>query len=181
MTGLIQAVLYLVDAVAGFFSALFLLRFFMQWVRASFTGPLGNFVVTLTNWAVRPLRRVIPGMFGVDLASLVAAFLLQVVLYLLVFGISTGFAAPVGPEFALTLLGVALRSLLRLTIYLFIGVLIIQAVISWVNPYSPFAAPVNQLTRPILNPIRRILPPISGIDLSPMVAILLAQAFLMVI
>lgn len=71
--------------------------------------------------------------------------------------------------------------LLRLVVYIFIGALILQAVLSWVNPYSPLSAPVHQLTRPILNPIRSILPPISGIDLSPLVAILLLQALLMVL
>ena len=179
---MIQAALFLLDTLAGFFSALFLLRFIMQWGRVSFVGPLGSFVLTLTSWAARPLRRVIPGLFGVDLASLVAAYLLQVALALAVFSLSTrGLAVPGGPEFVLLLLGFALRNLVRLAIYLLIVALIVQAVISWVNPRSPLAGPVNQLTRPILAPIRRVLPPISGIDLSPMVAIVLAQVLLILL
>jgi YggT family protein len=71
------------------------------------------------------------------------------------------------------------RALLRLAIYIVIGALILQAVLSWINPYSPLAAPANQLTRPILDPIRRFVPLISGIDLSPLIAILLLQAVLM--
>jgi YggT family protein len=70
------------------------------------------------------------------------------------------------------------RSLLRLAVYIMIGALILQAVLSWINPYSPLAAPIYQLTRPLLDPIRRILPSISGIDLSPLVVILLLQALL---
>ena len=73
----------------------------------------------------------------------------------------------------------ALRALLRLAIYIVIGALIVQAVLSWVNPYSPLAAPAHQLTRPFLDPLRRFIPPISGIDLSPLVAILLLQTLLM--
>ena len=77
------------------------------------------------------------------------------------------------------ILWLAVRSLLRLSVYIFIGALILQAVLSWVNPYSPLSAPAHQLTRPILDPIRRFIPTISGIDLSPLVAILLLQAVLM--
>jgi YggT family protein len=76
-------------------------------------------------------------------------------------------------------LSLAVRTLLRLAIYIVIGALILQAVLSWINPHSPLAAPANQLTRPILDPIRRFVPLISGIDLSPLIAILLLQAVLM--
>jgi YggT family protein len=73
----------------------------------------------------------------------------------------------------------ALRGVLRMAVYIFIGALILQAVLSWINPYSPLAAPAQQLTRPLLDPLRRFIPLISGIDLSPLVAILLLQVVLM--
>jgi len=75
----------------------------------------------------------------------------------------------------------AVRGLIRLAIYIMIGALILQAVLSWINPYSPIAGPANQLTRPVLDPLRRFIPTISGIDLSPLVAILLLQMLLMVV
>lgn len=177
---LFQVVIFLADAIAGFFSMLLLLRFFMQAMRVSFAGPVGHFVVTLTNWAVKPLRRVIPGLLGVDLASLTGAFLLQFGLLVLIVAINNHLLDDGLGLFLLVLLG-AFKALLRLSVYLFMGALILQAVLSWVNPYSPVAAPVNQLTRPLLDPIRRLLPPISGIDLSPLVAILLAQVVLMLL
>jgi YggT family protein len=149
-----QAVIFLLNAVVSFFCTLFLLRFMMQALRVSFGGQLGGFVMALTNWAVKPLRRIIPGIGGFDWASLFAALMLQL------------------------LLAGLLISLLRLAVYILIGALILQAVLSWINPYSPLAAPIYQLTRPLLDPIRRILPSISGIDLSPLVAILLLQALL---
>ena len=80
---------------------------------------------------------------------------------------------------ALMALWFAVRTLLRLAIYIVIGALILQAVLSWINPHSPLAAPASQLTRPILDPIRRLVPLVAGIDLSPLVAILLLQAVLM--
>lgn len=173
-----QAVIFLADAVIGFFTVLFLLRFYMQAFRVSFGGPFGHFVVTLTNWAVKPLRRVVPGLFGLDLASLLAALALQLVLMALVLSVSGAMFMADGGTLGLAVAWGAVRGILRLSIYLLIGALIVQAVLSWVNPYSPLAGPVNQLTRPLLAPIRRILPPISGIDLSPLVLILLAQVVL---
>jgi YggT family protein len=174
-----QAFIFLADAVIGFFTVLFLLRFYMQAFRVSFSGPFGHFIVTLTNWAIKPLRRVVPGLFGLDLASLLAALALQLVLMALVVSLSSAIFMADSATLGLAVAWGAVRGVLRLSIYILIGALILQAVLSWVNPYSPLSGPVNQLTRPLLAPIRRVLPPISGIDLSPLVAILLAQVVLM--
>lgn len=174
-----QAIAFLLDAVASFFCTLFLLRFMMQAMRVSFAGQIGDFVVKLTNWAVKPLRSVIPGLAGFDWASLIAALALQLLLSGLLIGLA-GPAINADPgSIALMVLWFAARALLRLAVYILIGALILQAVLSWINPYSPLAAPAYQLTRPLLDPIRRIVPSISGIDLSPLVAILLLQVALM--
>ena len=174
-----QAIAFLLDAVASFFCTLFLLRFMMQAMRVSFAGQIGDFVVKLTNWAVKPLRNVIPGFGGFDWASLIAALAVQ----LLLSGILLGLAGPaIGNDagtLALMVLWFATKAILRLAVYILIGALILQAVLSWINPYSPLAAPAYQLTRPVLDPIRRVVPSISGIDLSPLVAILLLQVVLM--
>lgn len=174
-----QALLFLVNAVVGFFCTLFLLRFMMQMARVSFAGQLGDFVIKLTNWAVKPLRRVIPGVGGVDWASLIAALWLQLAqagLLLALAPVELG-ADSVGT--LLMILMLAVRGLIRLAIYIVIGAVLLQAVLSWVNPYSPVAPMVNQLSRPFLDPIRRLVPTISGIDLSPLVLILLLQVLLM--
>lgn len=176
-----QAVAFLLDAIAGFFCSLFLLRFLMQALRVSFAGQLGDFVVKLTNWAVKPLRRFIPGLGGMDWASVIAALGIQLALGLALFALGGASAIYDGPQLAGMLLWFAVRNLLRIAIYIVIGALILQAVMSWINPYSPLAAPVNQLTRPILAPFRRFIPPISGIDLSPLAVILLLQVLLMLL
>ena len=173
-----QAVVFLLDAIIGFFAALFLLRFMMQAMRVSFGGQLGNFVMTLTNWAVKPLRQIIPGLGGLDWASLFAALALQLLLAGLLIGVSGQPLVGDGATIALMVGWFAIRGLLRLAVYILIGALILQAVLSWINPYSPLAAPAHQLTRPLLDPLRRFIPLISGIDLSPLVAILLLQAVL---
>lgn len=176
-----QALFFLLDTVVSFFCALFLLRFMMQAMRVSFSGQIGHFVVTLTNWAVKPLRRLIPGAGGFDWASLIAALLLQIAFSAVLFMLSGRDIGGNGSTVALMATWFAVRNLLRLAIYIVIGALILQAVLSWVNPYSPLAAPAYQLTRPLLDPIRRLIPTISGIDLSPLVAILLLQAALMLL
>ena len=174
-----QAVYFLLNAVVSFFCTLFLLRFMLQMARVSFAGQLGDFVVKTTNWAVKPLRRIVPGMGGVDWASLIAALWLQLMLAALVISLSSADLTADSVGMLLMILMLAVRGLIRLAIYIVIGALILQAVLSWVNPNSPVAPLVNQLARPILDPIRRFVPTISGIDLSPLVAILLLQVVLM--
>lgn len=174
-----QAVFFVIDAVVSFFCTLLLLRFMMQMARVSFAGQLGDFVIKLTNWAVKPLRRIVPGVAGVDWASLIAALWLQLLLAGLVLSLASSGLAADGFGMLLMILMLAVRGLIRLAIYIMMGAVILQAVLSWINPYSPIAGPVGQLVRPLLDPLRRFIPTISGIDLSPLVAILLLQVVLM--
>ena len=169
-----QAGLFLLDALIGFFTFALLLRFYMQAFRVSFRNQIGAFVVQLTNGLVLPLRKILPGLLGLDLASLLLAYLFQVALLFAVFTLRGGLEV-VSP--AIIFWG-ALLATLRISIYLLIGALVVQAVLSWVNPYSPFAAPLAQFTRPFTGPIRRVVPPIAGIDLSPLIVLLLAQVLL---
>ena len=176
-----EALLFLANAVFSFFTILFLLRFFMQVLRVSFIGPLGQFVMTMTNWAVRPLRRIIPAWRSFDLASLVPAYLLQVVWAALVYYLAPRFLLLDQASLAIFLSWHALLGLIRQALNLLFYALILQAILSWVNPQSPLATPLHQLTRFCLDPIRRIVPPISGIDLSPLIALLAIQALLMLL
>ena len=174
-----QAGLFLLDALTAFLTIALLLRFFMQACRVSFNNQLGTFVVELTNWLVKPLRKALPGLYGLDLASLVPAYLLQVLLVLAVFLLRGGSEAWSPLTWLPLLFWQGLLATLRLAIYLLIGALLLQAVLSWINPYSPLSQPVSELTRPVLRPLQRVLPPIGGIDLSPLIAIVLAQLLLM--
>ncbi|MFZ2854557.1 MAG: YggT family protein [Rhodocyclaceae bacterium] len=176
-----QAGLFLLDALIGFLSFALLLRFYMQAFRVSFANQVGAFVVQLTNWLVKPLRRVLPGVFGLDLSSLLPAYLLQVFLLFAVFAAQGGFELAGAEQLLGLLLWKGVLATLRISIYLLIGALFMQAILSWVNPYSPLAQPLGQLTGPFLRPIQRVVPPIAAIDLSPLIAILLAQVVLMLL
>ena len=176
---LTQAGLYLLDTIAGFLCAVLLLRFYLQAFRVSFRNQLGSFVVQLTNWLVLPLRRVLPGLFGLDLSCLLPAYLLQALLLVAIIAARGGLATLAGGgDLALLIAWQALLATLRISVYLLIGALVLQAVLSWVQAYSPLAQPLSQLTRPFLDPIRRVVPPIAAIDLSPLIAIVLAQLLL---
>ncbi|MDR0672345.1 MAG: YggT family protein [Zoogloeaceae bacterium] len=190
-TPFVTAFLFLIKAVCGFFSMMFILRLLLQWRRISFNNPLGGFVLKLTNWAVLPLRRLIPGSGGIDWASIIAAFFLQLVFFSIALSLRVATSPALSPlmqeriaaegGWAFALFTISLVGLFQQILYLLILILILQAVLSWVNPYSPFAPVLRQLTAPILAPIQRVLPPISGIDLSPLVVILLLQAILMLL
>src|ERR1035437_801879 len=153
---LTQAGLFLLNALISFFTVLLLLRFYMQAFRVSFRNQVGAFVVQITNGLVMPLRKVLPGLFGLDLASLLLAYLLQALLLFAVLSLRDGLETVVTNFLGLIFWG-ALLATLRLSIYVLIGALFLQALLSWVSPYSPLAPILAQLTRPFVDPIRRIV------------------------
>lgn len=173
-----QIASFLVDVVAGFFVYLLLARFLFQWLRVPFRNVLGEFIIAATNWMVMPARRVIPAFFGLDLASLVLAWLLQALGLWAIYAIA-GVSFGSSPDIAAaTLAALSLLDLARYTVYILVFALVVQAVLSWVNPHSPIGPLLDPLTRPLLRPIRRVLPPLASVDLSPLVLIVLLQVLL---
>lgn len=173
-------VFLLLNFVFGAFTLLLLARFFMQWQRIPFHSQLGHFVLATTDWLVRPLRRVVPGLWGLDMASLLPAWLAQVALVaieLVMRGVPFGGAGGV----ALGLAGMGLVGLARMTVYLIFALVLVSAVLSWVSPHAPAAPIVRRLADPFLRPFRRIVPTIANVDLSPLVLLLLLQIVLVVL
>lgn len=175
-----QILLFVIDSVCGFFTLALLARFALQWARAPFRNPLGQFVIAVTDWMLRPVRPLVPGLFGLDMASLLLAWLWQVVNQGLALGLSGVFAV-VAPAPALVVAVLAAIELLRMGLYLVFGAVLIAAIFSWVNPYAPMAALFDALTRPLLRPFRRLIPPVGGVDLSPLVLLLVLQILLFVL
>jgi len=170
---------FLIDVVFGLFTYALLLRFVMQVLRAPFRNPAGQAVMALTDWIVKPLRKILPGFKGIDWASLLATYLFQVLwlsAYYVVFG--KGFSLlGIGAAY---LLAVAALALVKTALWLLIGVVLVQAVLSWVAPDGPLAGLLNALTFPFLRPVRKLVPPLGGpLDLSPLIVIVLAQLALM--
>jgi YggT family protein len=132
----------------------------------------------LTDWAVKPLRRVIPGLFNLDWASLIVAFAFEFVLQVLLLLVAGG-SPTENPGVLSVLLFLAFVKLVRLSIYVFMGAIIVQAVLSWVNPHHPVAPFFNALTNPFLQPVKRVIPPIGGVDISPVFVLIFFQLLLM--
>lgn len=172
---LIQIATFLVENIVAFFVILLLVRFHFQWLRVPFRNPIGEFVVAVTNWIVRPARRIVPPLAGLDLATLLAAWLLQGLgLWILM--------ALVGAErSALSIAGVALVQLLRYSVYILIFSVFILAILSWVNPNAPVAPVFNALTRPFLRPLQRFIPPVGNVDLTPLILLLILWVLLFLI
>lgn len=168
---------FLLSVLFGLYILAVLLRFLLQWARADFYNPLSQAIVKLTNPVLRPLRRIIPGLGGIDVAALLLILALQMAL---------GFLLAAMRGASLHPLGIALWSvaeLVALTFNVFIFSLIIQAILSWVNPghYNPVSGLLYKLNEPLLRPARRLLPPFSGLDLSPLVVIMLLQVTKMLV
>ncbi len=169
---LAKPLIFLVQTLFGLYILAVLLRFLLQWVRADFYNPVSQLVVKVTNPVLRPLRRVIPGVAGLDMAALVLILLLKLMELLLIGLIATGTIFPLR---ALLFLGLA--GLIQLFIYFYIFTIFVQVIISWVNPhsYSPVTNLIHTLNRPILRPFQRLLPPAGGFDFSTLVALLALQ------
>lgn len=172
---LTQIASFLIQTVFGLFVYLVLLRFLMQTCRAPFRNPLGQFVITLTDWAVRPVRRVVPSAGGLDLTTLVLAWVALIIKTLLLFALISG-TVSIGVALLLPLF-----ELVRALLHLVILVTIVHAILSWVSPYNPFTPVFDSLTRPFYSVFRRVVPPIGGIDLSPLFVIIVAQILLIVL
>lgn len=174
---LIQTLLWLLDMLCGFFSMALLARFFMQWMRVPFRNPLGKFVAAVTDWMLRRLRRLIPGLFGLDLAGLLLAWLWQAAYLGIAVGLSGAIlAVSPAPIFSVALL--ALIETVKIGFHLMIGVVLVSALLSWLNPQAPLADVLHAMSRPLLRPFQRLIPPIGGIDLSPLAILLLLQVSL---
>lgn len=175
---LAQIAQVIIDAASGLIVILLLARFHFQWLRVSFRNPFGTFIIAATNWVVLPLRRLIPGLAGFDLASLAAALLVQALGLYLIYSVAGRVFSGAAGETAGVLAALAFADLARLSLYLLVFAVIVQVVLSWVNPYSPVAPVFNAMTRPFMRPLRRIVPPIGNVDLSPLVMLLLLQVLL---
>jgi YggT family protein len=173
----VTAITFVLETIFGLFVLAALVRFWMQAFRAPARNPIAQFSMALTDFAVKPLRRVIPGFMRMDWASLVVALLLEFVLQLLEFTVLAG-ALPNGGVLS-ALLFLAFVRLVRLSIYIFIVVIIAQAVMSWVSPYHPAAPFFSALSNPLLKPVRRFVPPIGGVDISPVFVLIGLQLILM--
>ena len=163
--------IFLIQSLFGLYILAVMLRLILQWVRADFYNPISQFIVKITNPPLKPLRRIIPGWGGIDISSVLLLIALQMLeLYLV--NMALGRALGIGGLFI-----ESIAELIELLINVFIGAIHIQVILSWVAPtsYNPLIGLVHKVADPVLAPARRILPPLSGIDFSPLVVLIVLQ------
>jgi len=171
---LLQILSFLLDVVAGLFAGACLLRLYMQYQRMPFGNPVGRFVFALSDWIVLPLRKVLPKTRKVDLSSLLAAYLIE----LAQFGILWLLA---GRGNGALVFGLALFGLVRLVISGMIVLVIVYAILSWVRADSPITDVIDRLCAPLLRPFRRMIPLVGGFDLSPLALLVVLQVAAIVV
>jgi len=166
---LLQAAQLLVNAIGSLVLLIVMLRFLLQLVRADFYNPISQMIVKFTNPMLIPLRRIIPGFGGIDVASLVLAFVVQYVIAVLVLLVAGASAIPF-----VALIGWTAVGLLKLITGIYFWGMLIMVIASWVAPnsYNPALILINQILEPVIRPIRNKMPDMGGLDLSPLVMIL---------
>ena len=173
------ALIFLLDTLLGLLTLAFLLRCLLQLTGAPFHNPFSQAIIGLTNFAVRPVRRFVPAIGWLDTASLLLALLTQLLLQLAILWLRDFPVLVAGAQIFPALLGLACLGVVKLTLYLVLYTVIIQAILSWINPHTPIGPVLDSLTRPVLRPLRRHIPTASGIDLSPLVVFIVIQLILM--
>ena len=173
-----QAGVFLVEAVFGLYIIALLLRFLLARVRADFYNPFSQFIVRLTDPPLKPLRRLIPGVLGIDWALITLLLVVQALEIGLIAWLFAG-RIPAPPGLA----ALALAHLLKTLIYIYIFIIIVQVIISWLNPgtYNPVTVIMHQLSEPALTPVRRLIPPAGGFDWAPLVLMIILNLALILL
>lgn len=177
---LTSPLLLITNTLIDLYVLLVMLRFILQMMRADFYNPISQFVVRATTPPLKPLRRVIPGVGGQDMAAVVLCLLILVVKYFIMRAMGAGgielvnVIAPIGSASIGGLIVIAIADWLAIFINVFLFAIIIQVILSWVNPgaYNPAIGLINSISAPVLKPVQRFIPPLGGLDLSPLFATL---------
>lgn len=176
-----QILIFLLDTILGLLSLALLLRFYFQLLRVPYYNSVSQFLIAVTDFMVRPARRFIPGWAGIDLSTLILAWLLECTIVTSVYMVQGyDFGANIGTASGVMgLLGIV--EIIKMTLYIVLVMIIVQAVLSWINPHSPLAPLLDSFTRPFLAVFRRRIPPIANVDLSPLFVLIIVQLLLMVV
>jgi YggT family protein len=172
-----QTIQFLLDIFVQGFAGVLLFRFLLQWLRAPMRNPVGEFIMAISNFAVLRARRFIPPVWKLDSSSLLLALLVELI-YL---GLTLSLGGYPFVHFPLLgLLALSAVKLMVISVYLLMSALIAQAILSWVNPYTPLAPLLAAITQRFLRPLQRIVPLVGNIDLSPLLLLVICQIILLV-
>lgn len=173
-----NALTFIIRTLIDLYIITFVLRLILQWVRADFGNPLTQFVLKVTNPLVIPLRRMVPPVRGLDTATLIVVLLLELIVTLGLIKLTCA-----GNPDVIQLVSLTVLRLIYLVLRIYLFVILIYVLLSWINPggYHPVAHLLHSIAEPVLRPFRNFIPPIGGIDLSPLFALIAIQALTMVL
>lgn len=169
------ALLFLINIIFDLYLFILMIRIILVWVGADYFNPLVQFVVKFTNFVVKPLRQWLPNFHRFETASICLVFVLALIKFLLISLLRFGMPNILG----LLLLSVA--DFLRLILLTFFYAILMQAILSWVQPYNPATRVLYQFTHPVLHPFQRVIPPVGGFDISPLPALIILQLLIILV
>jgi YggT family protein len=172
-----NTVQFLLDIFVHGFAGVLLFRFLLQWLRAPMRNPVGEFIMALSDFVVLRARRFIPSIQRLDTATLLLAFIFELISLSLTLWVS---GYPFAPFPLIGLLAWSTVEMIRLSVYFLMGALVAQAILSWVNPYNPLSPLLSAITQRFLRPLQRIVPLIGNVDLSPLLLLVICQIILFV-
>lgn len=178
MQDLTKALEFLIRNLADCFVSLLLIRFYLQAMRIPFRHPLAHFVLTLTNWLVLPLRHVLRAVGRFDTTSILLAWLIAFLMQILISFIYPWHVVLTSPVSLAAFASAAMLELFKISLFLLLSAILCQSVMSWLMPYNPLMPTLSQFTQPWLRPLRRFIPPIDGIDITPWIMSLLILTIL---
>lgn len=172
-----ESLLFLVRALTSLYILTFLLRFVLQWIRADFYNPLSQVILRVTNPLIVPVRRIVPSVRGIDTATLLVLIVLQSVATWMQLAIIGANAPP------LAFAQIVVLDLVALTLQMYSVAILVYVILSWIGQSygNPVAHLIGQVVEPVLRPFRRIIPPIGGLDLAPLLALIVLQAVLIAV
>lgn len=185
----LNALQFLIGILIDLYALVLILRFMLQMVRADYYNPVAQFVVQVTGPVLRPLRRILPPTGRYDVAAVIAllvVMLLKLLLYRLASIPNTviaGYAVGIEHVWFGSLAWLAVVDAITLVINVWFFAVLIRAILSWISPggYNPIAEVLDRVTDPLLRPVRRMIPLIGGIDLSPLVVLIGLQVLKMLL
>jgi len=173
-----DALIFIGRTLIDLYIITFILRMIMQWVRADFRNPLTQFILRVTNPLVIPLRRIVPAIGNLDTASLIVVLLLELVVTIVLVSMTCA-----GEPMILQILSLTILRTVYLVLRVYLFIILIYVILSWISPgtYNPAAALLTSIAEPVLRPLRRLIPPIAGLDLSALFTLIGIQAVTMLL
>ena len=174
---LLQALVFLINTAFDVYLYILVIRVLLVWVHADYTLPITQFIITTTTFIIKPMRKFIPDYRRIECATLALIFIVAMVKYLLIIALTFGFSHATS---ALGIVILAIADPIRCLITILSVAILFQALLSWIQPHTRINNVLVSLTAPVMQPLQRVIPPVGGLDITPIIALVLLQLIMIV-